>query len=383
MFLDYAHEFGVPLAHLAPPTSARLGEMLDIEQPKVGALDFWIGDADRHSNTGNLLQVLAEDPGTAAVMAFTTYGESARAGFAPNVADACRRARAQTAKPIFATTYTSRQVNPALMLQLADEGIPLLDGMRASMYAMRHAFDVREFRSRWSDGGNDDTPFDAFALSRARTTLQSSTQLLEAEALSLLGGLGVPVVPTLRAVSEDEAVTAASSLGYPVVVKTDEGITHKAARGGVRLGLGDDAAVREAYRTMAAVLGPRVVVAPMRRGLEVALGVVPSEFGPVIMLSAGGVMIEMLSDRCYLLAPASPEEIAAALADLTVWRVARSTLQASTLESFCDIACRVSRIAYELRDVVKELDINPVLVSDDGCVAIDALVGTYRESEEA
>jgi hypothetical protein len=133
---------------------------------------------------------------------------------------------------------------------------------------------------------------------------------------------------------------------------------------------------------MAADLGPRVVVAPMLRGLEVALGVVPSEFGPVIMMSAGGVMIEMLADRCYLLTPASPEEVAVALADLTVWQIARSTLRASTLESFCELASRVSRIAYELRDVVKELDINPILVSDESCVAIDALIGTYVGPEE-
>ncbi|HEY5093384.1 MAG TPA: acetate--CoA ligase family protein, partial [Acidimicrobiales bacterium] len=383
MFLDYAHEFGVPLAQLAPSTTARLGDMLGVEVATVGALDFWIGDADRHSNTGNLLQVLADDPDTAAVIAFTTFAESQRAGFAPNVADACRRTHAQTAKPIFAATYTSRQVNPALMLELADEGIPLLDGMRSSVHSMRHAFDVREFRSRWSGSSGLAADLDEVALGSGRKLLQSSAQLLEAEALSLLGDLGVPVVPTWRAATEDEAVEAAIAVGYPVVVKTDEGITHKTSQGGVRLGLGDEAAVRDAYCTMAVVLGPRVVVAPMRRGLEVALGVVPSEFGPVIMMSAGGVMIEMLADRCYLLAPASPEEVAVALADLTVWRVATSTLRASTLESFCEMASRVSRIAYALCDVVEELDINPVLMSDEGCVAIDALIGTYVGAEEA
>ena len=82
------------------------------------------------------------------------------------------------------------------------------------------------------------------------------------------------------------------------------------------------------------------------------------------------------------MAPATPEEVAAALADLTVWKVATSTLRASTLASFCEVVSRVSHVAYELRDVVKELDINPVLVSDEGCVAIDALIGTYVAVEE-
>ena len=94
MFLDFAHEFGVPLAHLRPETTARLHDLLGIEQATTGALDFWIGDSDRHSNTSNLLQLLADDPGTAAIMAFTTYAETPRAGFAPNVAHAVRKAHA-------------------------------------------------------------------------------------------------------------------------------------------------------------------------------------------------------------------------------------------------------------------------------------------------
>ena len=383
MFLDYAQEFNVPLAQLSESTTVQLAEMMGVEGPKVGAIDFWIGEADRHSNTRNLLRVLADDPGTAALMAFTTYGESQRAGFAPNVADACRRAHAQTTKPIFATTYTSRQVNPTLMLKLVDDGVALLDGMRTSMQAMRHAFDVREFRTRWTRRSGWSTELDEEALRGASQLLRSSDLLLEAEALSLLEALGVPVVPTRRAANEDEALAAASAVGYPVVVKTDEGITHKAQRGGVRLGLRDDAALREAYRSMTASLGPRVLVAPMRSGLELALGIVPSEFGPVLMVSAGGVLIEMLADRCYLLAPASPDEVVAALADLTVWRVATATLSEQALTSFCEVASQISRIAYELRDVMQELDINPVLVSDEGCVAIDALIGTYGVTKEA
>ena len=147
MFLDFAYELGVPLAQLSPATTTQLHDLLGIEQARTGALDFWIGDRDRHSVTSNLVQVLADDPGTAAVMAFTTYAEIPRAGFAGNVADSVLAARAATTKPIVAATYTSRQVSPALMLALSDEGVPILDGMRAGVQAMRHAFDVREFSS--------------------------------------------------------------------------------------------------------------------------------------------------------------------------------------------------------------------------------------------
>ncbi|HVA85502.1 MAG TPA: acetate--CoA ligase family protein [Candidatus Saccharimonadales bacterium] len=378
MFLDFAAEFHLPLAQLLPETTTRLHEVLGIEHATTGALDFWIGESDRHSNTSNLLQVLAEDPGTAAVMAFTTYAETPRANFAINVANAVRAAHGATTKPVFAATYTSRQVSPSLMLDLAADGIPLVDGMRAGVRAMRHAVDVRDFRSRWRHhGSSSDVDVEA-----VRPRLSRSSILLEADALSVLGDIGVPVVPMRRAATEDEAVKAAGAVGYPVVVKTDEGITHKAALGGVRLGLVDEDAVRSAYRSMADSLGPCVIVAPMRQGLEVALGVVSSEFGPVLMMSAGGVMIEALSDRAYLLAPASPGDVSAALADLAVWRVATSTLSEAARESFCALASRVSEFADAARDLVRELDINPVLMSEEGCVAIDALIGIYFGAKE-
>lgn len=382
MFLDFASEFGVPLAQLSPATTARLRDLLGIEGATTGALDFWIGDADRHSNTGNLLQVLADDPNTAAVMAFTTYAESQRAKFALNVADAVRRAHAQTRKPIFATTYTSRQLNPDLMLELADEGIPILDGMRTSVRAMRHAFDSRAFLADWRHTTSRALDLDPVALERGASRLRDSAMLMEADALEVLGSLGVPIVPTVRAANEEEALEGAARVGYPVVVKTDEGITHKTVRGGVRLGIADETALRQAYGEMARALGPRVIVAPMRRGLEIALGVVDSEFGPVLMLSAGGTMIELMSDRSYLLAPASSQDVARALADLAVWRQATSSVSPEVLGDFCALASRVSHIADAYRGLVKELDINPVLVSEQGCVAIDALIGTTAREEE-
>lgn len=377
MFHDFAQEFAVPLAQLAPATSTRLGEMLDIAPPTVGALDFWIGSSDRHSSTADLLTVLAEDPGTAAVMAFTTYAENPEAKFAINVADAVRRAQRESSTPVLAVTYTARQLNPALMLELADEGVSQLDGMRSAVLAMRHAFDARDYFARRSS--TRPSPLDEVALTAARNALDSRTSLMEADALAWLGSLGVSVVPTRRAASLVEAVAAARDVGYPVVVKTDEGIIHKAERGGVRLHLLDDESVARAYEEMAHSLGPRVVVAPMLSGLEIALGVVASDYGPLLMVSAGGTMIELLGDRAYALAPVDVDQVAELLDGLSMWRVAERSLSPEARRRFCELVSRVSVIAYETRHDIKELDINPVLVSESACVAIDALIGTTRE----
>jgi acetyltransferase len=87
-------------------------------------------------------------------------------------------------------------------------------------------------------------------------------------------------------------------------------------------------------------------------------------------------MIELLSDRSYLLAPSSPDDVAAAVSGLEVVRVLRATLgiDSPAERQLYEIASMVSRLAYEFRETLSELDINPILVGDQGCVAVDALI---------
>ncbi len=374
MFLDYAEELGIPIARFSDSTSAALAELLATDAVPDGAIDFWIGEADRHGSTEELLHRLAQDEDTAGVLAFTTYGETPAAAFASHTAAACLKAAARTEKPIIAATYTSRQLHPELLLSLAREGITTLDGMRTALLAVRHALDHRDV-SRERAAARVAPPVDPDLVAQWRGRLANAGTLMEADALRFLADFDIPVIDTRRAGDEEEAVAAAAAVGFPVVLKTDEGITHKVSRGGVRLGLRDAGAVRAAYRELAAALGPRVLVAPMVSGIEVALGVVAGQFGATLMISAGGGMIELLGDRCYLLGPAGPREVRRAMAGLQVTRQLQSALGDSRgVEEFHELAARVSVLGAHLADTVTELDINPVIIGPDGCVAVDALV---------
>ena len=367
LFHDYAEEMGVPVARLGRATTEAIEREVGIAGVTSGAVDFWIGQSDRHGNAGRLLRRLAEDPDAAAVLAFTTYAEDPAADFATHVADAVLEARRDAATPVVAATYTARQLHPGLMLRLAEEGVPILDGMRGALRAVRHALDVRDARARpWAP---------ALAVDESLRARLAAGDLLEADALGLLGSIGVPVVETVRVASREEALAAARRVGLPVVVKTDEGIAHKAAQGGVRVGLADESAVAGAYDDVAARLGPRAVVAPMRQGHELAVGVVATEFGPLVMVSAGGVGVESVAERVTLLAPLRVGEVAAALEELALWRLLAATLPEASREAFVELVERVGAFAHAVGDRVRELDLNPVLVGADGCVAIDALVG--------
>ena len=125
-------------------------------------------------------------------------------------------------------------------------------------------------------------------------------------AFELLADYGVPVVSSRTARSLDEALAAADATGYPVALKT-AGALHKSDVGGVVLGLTDEAALRVAYTAMSQSLGPAVRVEPMvDGGVEVSVGFVRDEaFGPLLVVAAGGTMVELLADRVVACPPVS------------------------------------------------------------------------------
>jgi acyl-CoA synthetase (NDP forming) len=385
MFLDYTEELRIPVARFGEETSAELAELLGTDAVPSGAIDFWAGEADRHGSTETLLGRLMQDPDTAAVVAFTTYGEAPAAGFASHTAAACVAAAARTDKPVIAATYTSRQLHPELLTYLSSEGIPTLDGMRNALLALRHALDRRDFTRDLAAGAEDTTPLiDPERVACWRRRLAGTVTLTEAEALEFLAEFGVPVVETRRAIDKEGAVAAATAVGFPVVLKTDEGLTHKLSHGGVRLDLRDAVAVRVAYSELAAALGPRVLIAPMLDGIEIALGVVVGQFGATLMISAGGGMIELLTDRCHLLGPASASAVERAMADLHVTRVIHERFgDSSQISAFHQLAARVSALGAAFVGIVAELDINPVIIGKDGCLAVDALLATANDGGAA
>ncbi|GAB1360828.1 hypothetical protein MASR1M32_00640 [Rhodobacter sp.] len=151
------------------------------------------------------------------------------------------------------------------------------------------------------------------------------------------------------------------------------------------LNLPDADALRAAYDGMSG-LGPQVTVSPMVRGrIEMAFGLVQdAQFGPVLMLAAGGVYIEALADRAVALPPVSREEAARMLAGLRVHRLmgALRGLPAVDAGAVAAAFARLSMLAEDLGDLIAELDVNPLLVSDTGIRAVDALIVTRAEASQ-
>jgi acyl-CoA synthetase (NDP forming) len=188
----------------------------------------------------------------------------------------------------------------------------------------------------------------------------------------------VPVLATRGAATAAQAAAAAEAVGFPVVLKARSGdVVHKSDVGGVALGLADSEAVRAAYETMQARLGAQMggaVIQPMASpGVEAIVGLAADpEFGPVVMVGLGGVMTDLLQDRAFAVPPL---EAGAADAMVALLRAAplldgyRGAPKADR-QALVAVLEQVARVAEEVPELV-ELDLNPILVSSAGAVAVD------------
>ncbi|HEY5245416.1 MAG TPA: acetate--CoA ligase family protein, partial [Acidimicrobiales bacterium] len=281
--------------------------------------------------------------------------------------------------------------------------------------ALRGYFDYHDFlarrRSPFADLGAEPSPAKAVAtkvIAESRTAGRSTwseaasgaarseaaggTALSEIDSAAVLDAYGVPSAAARLCRSAADAVAAADDLGYPVVLKASGGgIAHKSDAGLVRLGVAtaddvaaayDDLVVRAVAVTTAAGTAPidGIVVAEMvRGGVETVVGLSQDAvFGPTVMVGLGGVFVEVLGDVAFRVPPFDRDEARRMLAELRgrpLLTGARGRPPAD-VDALVDAVMAIQCLGMELAGTVREVDINPLLVRDDGqgAVALDALV---------
>lgn len=225
-----------------------------------------------------------------------------------------------------------------------------------------------------------------FAETVARARAANRTLLSEVESKAALAGAGVRVTPAALARSREEAADLAEAAGFPAALKVvSADVPHKSDVGGVRLGLAGRADVLAAHDAiMAAVAAARpdaaiegVAVQPMAPpGVEVIVGVTAdAQFGPVVMFGLGGVMVEVMGDVAFRLAPLGDGD-ARDMIDEIKGRPALDGARGrppADIDALAETLERVSAFAAAHPEV-RELDLNPVIASPGGAVAADARI---------
>jgi acyl-CoA synthetase (NDP forming) len=365
---DVASEEDVPFAALGEATRATLAGLLDHGLSVANPLDVWGRGADTEGLfTACLGAVAADDAVDCVALAIDLVEEYDGDESYPR---AVLRAHAATDKPVVVLSSVAAAVDQAQAGPLRAAGVPVLEGARSGLRALRH------LRAQTERPLLPAPPaFDRHRAARWLPRLGPGAWLDAATSLRLLADYGVVVAPTTLVSSTAEAVAAAETLGYPVVLKTDEAdVPHRVAAGGVHLDLADGGQVATAYADLAGRLGPRAVVQPrLPASDELALGLVhDGVLGPLVLVAFGGTQIEAMARRAVGLPPTDRagagrllDRLAAAGPGLPAY---------GRTEALLDAVVGLGHLAHELGDRLAALDVNPLLLTRTGPVAVDALV---------
>jgi acyl-CoA synthetase (NDP forming) len=241
------------------------------------------------------------------------------------------------------------------------------------------------WRSGWSTLATDRTSFGADqTVSPAPAPPREATALSERASLELLRAAGIPTIDSIAVEDVGSAVAAARAFTGPVALKLDaSGLAHKSDIGGVALGVDGDDAVREAATALIDTGRQRgltvrgLLVQPMAAaGLELLLGMRRDpQFGPVVVVGLGGTLTEILDDVAIRLAPLDDAEANDMLDDLRGARLLAGVGGQPPVDrqAVASILVALGRLGMDRPDIV-EVDLNPVIASASGAVAVDALV---------
>ncbi|NJK34862.1 MAG: bifunctional acetate--CoA ligase family protein/GNAT family N-acetyltransferase [Oscillatoriales cyanobacterium SM2_2_1] len=379
-------EGGGTLAHLAPETVARLDGVLPPHWSHHNPVDI-LGDGDS-MRYAQALEVVAEDPNNDAILVILTPQAMSEPTETAEQLIACARL---SAKPILASWMGGESVTPA-MQSLNHAGIPTFGypdtAAHIFNYMWRYSSNLRAlYETPVLPSAADEEGPDRARVAEifAQVRQGDRTVLTEYEAKQVLAAYGIPTVPTEIATSAEEAVAIANQMGYPVVLKLlSEVITHKSDVGGVQLNLSSGEAVHAAYQLIRtnvqhlpdAFMG--VTVQPMfrRQGYELILGSsVDAQFGPVILFGTGGQLVEVFGDRALALPPLTSTLAQRMMRQTRIYRALQGVRgnPPVDLEALSQLLVRFSQLVVE-QPWIQELDINPLLVSDQYLIALDARI---------
>ncbi|KIF77700.1 CoA-binding protein [Streptomyces sp. 150FB] len=216
---------------------------------------------------------------------------------------------------------------------------------------------------------------------------EGRTALTAPEGKALTDAYGIPTPGEGLAESADDAVQLADRIGFPVAMKiVSPEILHKTDAGGVRIGVNSVAEVREAFTSIVAnakaynadaqILGVQIQQMVPPGGTEVLIGTVTDPtFGKIVAFGLGGVLVEVLKDVTFRLAPASKDDALSMLDGIRAAEILRGVRGAPAVdrEALADLVVKVSRLASDFPEIA-EVDLNPVFASENGVIAADVRI---------
>jgi acetyltransferase len=380
---------GGELAELTPATMEAYNAVLPATWSHNNPVDI-IGDAspERYAKA---LQIAANDPNSDGMLVILTP----QAMTDPTqIAEQLKPLAKQEGKPVLASWMGGVDVaaGEAILNRANIPTFPYPDtAARAFNYMWQYSYNLKSLYetpsiAEESADWKPDRELVDEIIRKSRG--EGRTILTEFESKQVLSAYGIPTAQTVIAADAAAAVAAAGQIGYPVVLKVySETISHKTDVGGVQLNLGDAGAVRRAFEaietSVAAKVGAQhfqgVTVQPMiklKDAYELIIGSsLDPQFGPVLLFGTGGQLVEVFQDRALALPPLNTTLARRMMEQTKIYKAlkgvrGRKPVDMAALEV---LLVRFSSLVAEQR-WIKEIDINPLLASSDGLIALDARV---------
>jgi acyl-CoA synthetase (NDP forming) len=382
MAADRAEQHGVPMPQPSPEVKA----ILEARIPEFGSsrnpCDVTAQILSDPESLGICAGALLGDPQYGVLVSPLTYGY-APAAKRPQVYSALARQHGKIACVVWQTEW---QDGPGVAEANQCDRVALFRSMNACFFALA-AWQWRADKRAAGAQAVAATSAETIAATRALIAIATGKTLTERQAKAVLAQYNVPVVGERLAQSADDAVNAAATLGYPVVLKVESpDLPHKTEAGVIRLNVRNAGEVRAGYAAVMANAdkaspAPRingVLVQPMvPQGIEMVVGARNDPlFGPLIVVGLGGILVEVLKDTALSPAPVTRFEAEGLLRQLKGVKLLEGFrgMPAVDIKRLAQVISDVSRFAADHRDTVAELDVNPLICAGELITAVDALI---------
>ena len=373
LVVDLCDELSIDFSEISVETKDKINTQLEPGLIAENPIDIFGTNNNYIERYSKIIEYLANDQSTAICL----FMANPRDGYwyAEGYAKAIKIASQNTSKIIVLVSNFSLVNDEKMASYLFDQGVPLIRGTKNALLAVKHTLNWRNYLS--IPNGDLKRINKKPIINAWIKKLLKKKSFSEFDGLEMLRAFGVSVAGYKLLNNEIDLLNSIDELSYPLVLKTAENINHKSDVGGVKLNLTSEKDLINEYHELNNRLGPKALLMEMRKGsVEICVGaIIDDDFGPVIILSAGGTLIEVIDDTISALAPIDPETVKQLLLKLNISKMFDGVrgCKPINLEDLCNQISKISFMISDLGSNLKELDINPIICSEKGACSVDCL----------
>lgn len=379
MAADFFEDVGLEVADLSSQTASSLQELFPSWMPVANPVDVWPA-MEKSMGTGvdvysTALRSILADPGVDGVLLLAFVGNFR---ITMDLEDLATRSR-KAGKPVFLWLLGTRDHVSEFQQRARSLGVLAFQELYRAVECLEAV--LRRRPTATAIARKAPLPASGGLMPEIENLLHDARGTLDEElSKRILRARGIPVVEEARVASEEACLREAERLGYPVVLKgLQPGLVHKSDAGLVHLNITDSRGVRDAFgmiRNGLAKGGEILVQRQVRGSGELIAGLIRDpQFGPCVLFGLGGTLTEVLRDTAFAVAPLSMDE-----ALRLIGRIRGQALLDGYRGSPPVEREQLARILVALGDLglsvpqIREIDINPLLVTGDGLCAVDATI---------